>query len=215
MLLEDGHISTITARTLTGASRESMPRRSILVELKDKTAPLHHALEKTAGIWDSLSSRSLYGNLLVRFWGIYSASEIGLAAVEELPRWLPDLARRWKRSALESDLNNLGIPPESWTVCTVVPEIRTVAAAFGWLYVLEGSTLGGQVIKRAIHERLGLSAQNGCQFFSSYGAEVGQMWRSFGQRIESFCHANPNCRDEVTESAATAFGCFSKWLGSK
>jgi heme oxygenase len=215
MSLEHEDSSTGAAQTLTGTTAESTPRLPILAELKEKTAPLHRALEENAGIWDCLSSRALYGNLLVRFWGIYSTAEARLAAVEELPRWLPDLSRRWKRPALESDLNNLGIPPESWTICTGITEIRTVAAGLGWLYVLEGSTLGGQLIKRQVQERLGLGAHNGCQFFSSYGAEVGSMWRSFGQSLESFCQANPNCREEVVESAETAFGCVSNWLGSK
>ncbi|HWO30495.1 MAG TPA: biliverdin-producing heme oxygenase [Candidatus Acidoferrum sp.] len=215
MSLEHEHSSSGTAQTLTGAPAEATPRRSILAELKEKTAPLHRVLEENAEIWDCLSSRSLYGELLLRFWGVYSATEGRLAEVKELPRWLPDLSRRWKRSALQSDLNDLGIPAESWTVCAGITEIRTVAAGFGWLYVLEGSTLGGQLIKREVYERLGLDAENGCQFFSSYGAEVGQMWRSFGQSLESFCQANPNCRDEISESAETAFGWFSKCLGGK
>jgi len=215
MSLEQEALSMGTAPTLTGTPAESTPRLPILAELKEKTAPLHRALEENAGIWDCLSSRALYGDLLVRFWGIYSTAEARLAALEALPRWLPDLARRWKRSALESDLNYLGIAPESWTIYSGMPEIPTVAAGFGWLYVLEGSTLGGQLIKRQVQERLGLGAQNGCQFFSSYGAEVGPMWRSFGQSLESFCQANPDGRAEVTGNAETAFGCFSNWLRSK
>jgi heme oxygenase (biliverdin-IX-beta and delta-forming) len=215
MSLEKEDSSSGAAQTMTGTTGESRPRLSILAELKDKTATVHRALEESAGIWDCRSSRASYANLLVRFWGIYSSAEARLAAVEDLPQWLPDLRRRWKRSALESDLNNLGIPPACWTICTGTIEIRTVAAGFGWLYVLEGSTLGGQLIKRQVQERLGLSAQNGCQFFSSYGAEVGPMWRSFGHSLESFCHANPNCRDQVTASAETAFECFLNWLGSK
>jgi heme oxygenase len=215
MSLEHKASSMGAAQTLTGTTAESIPRLPILAGLKEKTAPLHRALEENAGIWDCLSSRARYGDLLVRFWGIYSAAEGQLAALEELPRWLPDLSRRWKRSALELDLNHLGIAPESWSICTGITEIRTVAAGFGWLYVLEGSTLGGQLIKRRVQDRLGLGAENGCQFFSSYGAEVGPMWRSFGQSLESFCQANPNCRDQVIERAETAFGCFAHWLGSK
>jgi heme oxygenase (biliverdin-IX-beta and delta-forming) len=213
--LKDENTWGTTAQTLAGATSESTLHRSILAELKEETAPLHRALEENAGIWDCLSSRSLYGKLLMRFWGIYSPVEARLAAVDELARWLPDLSHRLKRSALESDLNNLGVASESWTVCTGMPEIRTVAAAFGWLYVLEGSTLGGQLIKRRVHERLGLDERNGCEFFSGYGPEVGPMWRSFGQSLESFSQLNPNCRDAVTESAEAAFGCFVKWLGSK
>jgi hypothetical protein len=92
MRLELEDSSSGSGQTLPGTTAESRPRLSILAELKEKTAPLRRTLEENAGICDCLSSGALYGNLLVRFWGIYSTAETRLAAVEELPRWLPDLS---------------------------------------------------------------------------------------------------------------------------
>jgi heme oxygenase (biliverdin-IX-beta and delta-forming) len=196
-------------------TKELGSKLSILQALKQKTAADHRALEETAGIWDCLGSLPSYTKLLIRFRGIYSAAEARLAMLEQLPRWLPDLSRRWKLPALESDLTALGVSSESWLVCTGAPDIRTVAAAFGWLYVFEGSTLGGQMISREVHRQLGLEAQNGCRFFSSYGAEVAPMWKIFGNSLESFCRANSDCRNEIIESAETAFGFFSHTLIGK
>jgi heme oxygenase len=194
---------------------EVLPEVSVLQELKQKTAAHHRALEETAGIWDGLTSEPLYATLLIRFWGVYSAGESRLAALEELPRWLPDLSQRWKLSALESDLMDLGIPSESWGSRTSEPEIPTVAAAFGWLYVFEGSTLGGRMIARQVNKTLGLGPQNGCHFFSSYGTEVTPMWKRFGESLESFCRSNPDCRDEVIQNAELAFGFFARALSSR
>jgi len=201
--------------TSTEPTKQVVPELSILQELKQKTAAHHRALEETAGIWDSLSSRPSYIKLLTRFWGIYSAGEARLAMLQELPLWLPDLSQRWKVPALEFDLTALGLSSELWCGWAGAPDIETVAAAFGWLYVFEGSTLGGQMISREIHRQLGLDARNGGRFFFSYGAEVAAMWKLFGQRLESFCLANPVCRNEVIESAEAAFGLFSQALNGK
>lgn len=197
------------------STREWVPEISILQELKHKTAPYHRALEEAAGIWDCLSSRPSYTRLLIRFWGIYSAGEARLAMCEQLPRWLPDVSQRWKLPALESDLTALGVSSETWAVCTAAPDIRTVAAAFGWLYVFEGSTLGGQMISREVYKRLSLETQNGCRFFYSYGAEVASMWKTFGDRLETFCRANPDSSNEVAANAEMAFGFFSHALAGK
>ena len=208
-------VSTLTDVNLVSTTTELVPELSILRELKQRTATHHRALEETAGIWNCLASRASYGNLLLRFLGIYSVLETRLAALEELPKWLPDMSERWKLPALESDLAILGVPTEVWAVGTGSPDIKTIAAAFGCLYVLEGSTLGGQMISREVSERLGVGPEHGCQFFSSYGSRVGQMWRIFGQSLESFCSTNPPCRDEITASAEATFSYFSRSLSSR
>ena len=55
--------------------------------------------------------------------------------------------------------------------------------AVGCLYVLEGSTLGGQIILRRAAERLGIDADTGAGFFHGYGAQTGAMWRGLVDAI--------------------------------
>jgi heme oxygenase len=193
-------------------NRSSISDCSILLELQQRTAPHYRALEETAGIWAALSARYPHTNLLVHFFAIYSALETRLVLLEDLPHWLPDLSRRWKRATLESDLKLLGISNEDRFVCSIIPDIQTIASALGWLYVLEGSTLGGQIIAREVHTRLGFGPNSGCQFFSSYGSEVGAMWTAFGGHLESFYRTNLGCREEIIQGAVTAFEYFSHWL---
>ena len=52
----------------------------------------------------------------------------------------------------------------------------------GALYVLEGATLGGQVLRREMAQRLGVNADNGGAFLDVYGAETGRRWRYPGAR---------------------------------
>jgi heme oxygenase (biliverdin-IX-beta and delta-forming) len=57
------------------------------------------------------------------------------------------------------------------------------AQTSGSLHVLEGSTLGGQVIAPRLERSLGFADGRGYTFFRSYGREVGAMWRGLGARL--------------------------------
>jgi heme oxygenase len=80
--------------------------------------------------------------------------------------------------------------------------------------VLEGSTLGGQIIAREIASQLGYTAENGCSFFASHGAEVGTMWNQFRKAIESYSTAHPDSEthDRVVYSADATFRVFAEWM---
>jgi heme oxygenase len=53
------------------------------------------------------------------------------------------------------------------------------AAFLGAMYVMEGSTLGGQYIARQVEKTLGLAPGRGDAYFRGYGDETGPMWRAF------------------------------------
>jgi len=183
----------------------------ILQELRQKTAKHHRALEQTADILGCMNSKPAYWQLLLKFLAIYAPLESRIANVPRLRAWLPDLSQRTKVPLLRSDLLALGISL-THSACVAVPEIQSVASAFGCLYVLEGSTLGGQIITGHVAERLGLGAENGCRFFASYGPRVGEFWKVFGSAIEKFSSAHEVCRNEVVEASISTFNCFSRWL---
>ena len=56
------------------------------------------------------------------------------------------------------------------------------AEAMGVLYVLEGSTLGGRMIKKAVHAR-GCDL-TGLSFLDPYGRDTGARWREFVTVLE-------------------------------
>jgi heme oxygenase len=92
-----------------------------------------------------------------------------------------------------------------------VPELGSLAAGFGCLYVLEGSTLGGQVILRHVGSSLGLDASRGASFFASYGRRVGSMWRAFGEAASAHCATEAHC-DEALAAATHTFEAFHHWI---
>lgn len=92
-----------------------------------------------------------------------------------------DLGPRRKTPTLRTDLQALGCTAEALEqlpMCAQLPVIDSSAAGLGVLYVLEGATLGGQILRREIATRLGLDASNGAAFLDIYGAATGRRWRS-------------------------------------
>lgn len=196
---------------LASASREA----SILHELKQTTAPDHQRLEVLSCIHESLRSLPEYRALLSKMFAIYVALETRLQQVTELPRHLHDLSERWKLAKLVSDLRSLAIPVQTVTYCPDVPALVSVPEALGCMYVLEGSTLGGQILSREILIHLNLTPEAGCAFFSSYGQSVGPMWRRFTKSLEDYVEANPGHRQAILESAVATFQFFSRHLNGQ
>jgi len=60
-----------------------------------------------------------------------------------------------------------------------LPEIKNTAQAFGALYVIEGSTLGGQIIKKMVQKQLCMEGNNGLSFFDGYREATSDMWQVF------------------------------------
>jgi hypothetical protein len=84
------------------------------------------------------------------------------------------------------DVSGLDLPVRSRTAALAsyaypplpaFPRPAGRAEAFGMLYVLEGSTLGGRIILRTLSDR-GVS-DPALSFLDPYGAATGQRWRDF------------------------------------
>ncbi|MDT8295496.1 hypothetical protein RQ744_16070, partial [Roseomonas mucosa] len=90
------------------------------------------------------------------------------------------------------------------------PPPATRDAAFGALYVLEGSALGGQVILRRAEAALGLGPERGASFHASLGRPVGEGWRRFRQALALHCtDAGGAC-----DAARDSFHRLESWLSA-
>jgi heme oxygenase len=79
--------------------------------------------------------------------------------------------------------------------------LATAASIAGTLYVIEGSTLGGQVIARRVQAALGVDAARGARFFNGWGEVTGQKWQDYWQFATSICGP---ADEAMTASAAVA-----------
>jgi len=182
--------------------------------LRAQTAAAHEQLEARLDVFSRLRSLEDYRALLARLYGLYEPLELRLAVVAQASALTLDFATRQKAPLIERDLAALGLDREAMARlprCTRLPALTGPAAAFGCLYVLEGATLGGQFVSRHVARELGVDHQGGTAFFSSYGEDVGPMWRKFVTALEHFaCDADRQA--VVLRSAHETFAVFEAWL---
>ncbi|WP_339447119.1 biliverdin-producing heme oxygenase [Pseudomonas sp. EA_5y_Pfl2_R50] len=188
----------------------------VLQDLRTGTAELHIALEKRLPFFSDTLDLHAFERLMQAYYGFYLPLEDALLNSHSIPPDL-DLAPRLKAPTLRTDLQALGMSPaalEHLPLCQQLPRIDSSAACLGVLYVLEGATLGGQILRREVSARLGLEANNGAAFLDIYGAVTGRRWRDFIEYLGGF----PLAADEraaVVEAARTTFSCFERWLESR
>jgi heme oxygenase len=180
----------------------------LLAELKSRTRPHHDRIEAAVDVMKPGLTRADYAAVLGRFRGFYAAWEDRAAAA--LP---PDLRaefdRRRKLPALDRDLRFLGVDPDSLPRCDALPATDSTAAVLGSMYVVEGSTLGGQVISRHLEAALGVAPGAGGDFFAGYGEQTGERWKAFRAWL---AEKGAGREDEVIAAAADTFDKLREWM---
>lgn len=184
---------------------------SLHARLRAATAGAHAALERDLDWEARVATPRSYRDLLARLRGFHAAYEraIGAALGDEA-----FLAPRRRLARLDADLRHLGLGPAAIRDLPV-PEpvaLRGPAEALGALYVLEGSTLGGQVIGRRIGELHGFDAARGCAYYRARGASVGPMWSAFRARLETLA-GDPAAEVAALAAGIATFDALRRWLG--
>lgn len=190
----------------------------LLKALRERTRPEHDSLERnpfSRALVSETISRARYIEMLRRFHGVFAPLERRFA-VGPGPRALPAcFVGRGRAVFLESDLRSLGVSDSEIARLPQAPHLPACAAleeALGCAYVLEGSTLGGQVISSHVSKALGLGAENGARFFAGYGRETWPKWKLFTEELETFGARRPESHDKVVQAAATTFRALAAWL---
>ena len=186
----------------------------IMARLKRETAPLHAELD--AIVAPMLLQRARYRMLIGGLRDAYGGIERELARHDsQLSRAGYDFAQRTKLSWLDDDRDALAMsepsaPRSGYT-------LASAAAAFGAVYVVEGATLGGQVIARQVMPVLALTPERGCRFFTGYGAETGERWRETRTAIASHLAAatGPDAADETIDAASMTFSLIRATLHAR
>ncbi|HVX51017.1 MAG TPA: biliverdin-producing heme oxygenase [Chitinophagaceae bacterium] len=96
------------------------------------------------------------------------------------------------------------------TFCANIPGISNASRAIGVFYVLEGSTMGGQVISKKIAGNIGLTVSYGFSFLSGYGERNTQMWNNFLNALNN--NGNKYKAEELIAAATEAFSKLKTWI---
>ena len=86
------------------------------------------------------------------------------------------------------------------------------AQHWGCLYVIEGATLGGQIIIKNLNFNLGLTAAAGASFCDGYGAQTGSRWKALCAAVPDEGFDSQGGAEAMLRSANRTFDVFSEWL---
>ena len=154
----------------------------ISVFLKEQTKQQHDDTEaklKSQKIFDKSYTLEDYKTLLIHNYKLISRYEPQIQnSLRNYPKLKLDL--RSKIVALKTDLKNLNIETE-----TEIPtqNLENEAEAFGALYVMEGSTLGGNVIAKQLKRNPEFENVE-FNYFGVYGENTGSYWQEFKSIID-------------------------------
>ncbi len=183
--------------------------------LKQRTRNFHSSLEtKLSLLLSEGISIDQYAAVQKKFYGFYRPVERHIFSIGGWDGPELRLLSRLKLSLLIRDLIALSVDPEDiekLPLCRKLPHLDTVPEALGCLYVLEGSTLGGQVIASHLRRVLPIDEARGCSFFNSYGADVGRMWSTFLGVLTRHCDRQGDGA-VVLDSACETFASLDRWL---
>jgi heme oxygenase (biliverdin-IX-beta and delta-forming) len=186
----------------------------ILKRLKSATNSRHVALERQLPLLDPGFSRPAYRQFTRRFFGYYAPLESQLMA---LPWWDSigfDYQERQKTPRLVQDLTAMGDTAETLAQlprCQHLPATDNLAHLLGCLYVIEGATLGGQIITKHLQTNLGVTPTQGGAFFNGYGAHTGPHWLAFGKMLMAHAEGTGN-GDDIIDGANQTFATLDQWL---
>ncbi len=216
-------------QVVAGDAPAVMPPPTLSARLRLQTRAAHDRIEANphfARLMAPDLTRPEYHALVARLFGHHAAAEAGLAGAAAL---LPDrlgLAGRLRRTALlGADLVALGSTPVQVAALPRCPglALRRPEEAWGVLYVLEGSSLGGQVIARHLAQHLQIGPSTGASGMAPYGAETGALWRGFKDALdEAFAMGAPDhvCTrgaldaEAVIDAACQAFDRLDRWVAA-
>lgn len=190
----------------------------ITTRLRRETEAAHRGVEALP-FFAALESGELpiqsYVTLLQALEAVHAALEAELASAGH-----PLLAAVWigtpsRLPLLRRDLDQLR--PHRTETCAAVLRAQLVAqrirqrgweapvSLLGYLYVLEGSALGGPTIAAQAARALDLRDGAGLAYFSGDGRETGALWAAFTRRMNDALAGEPD-RDAVVTAAREAFG---------
>jgi heme oxygenase (biliverdin-IX-beta and delta-forming) len=180
--------------------------------LRESTAALHQELEKVLiPRIKKTSTPAEYIDLLKVFYGYYYPLEQHIAA--HLDTSFPGgFENRRKASLLLQDMAFInGTPVENPALCSDIPEITDNSQALGALYVLEGSTLGGQVISQILSRNITTPEMpKALTFFEGYGSNTQTMWESFVHYLDGYNGTDAQ-KTRLIQAASDTFLKFRLW----
>ncbi len=186
----------------------------ILQLLKDVTHESHAALELQMPLLDADLRPTAYQHMVQKLYTFHKPLEILLLSSPSFADIGIEYAERAKTARLARDLEALGLRAsdiEQMPLCDTLPPLEKQSHIWGCLYVLEGATLGGQIVARHLQASLKLTPETGASYFSGYGVQTGPRWKAFCTLLTAYAARVDDTSDIIAGANAT-YATLSAWM---
>lgn len=176
--------------------------------LKERTLSEHREVENLLlPKLEAISSFQDYAAILKTLYGFYHPLQDKIATFIS-PGDLPHINDRSNTPLILNDLIALQQPIANLEQCTSLPLVQNKKQAFGALYVLEGSALGGRTITKMLQKnsRVPLTGEQ-LRFFNGYGEQTGTRWMIFLEALNNQTDSSP-----VLTTATETFTSLKHWI---
>lgn len=183
--------------------------KSVAQLLKEETIVAHTKAENL--LVPKISSIKTFGDyaaLLKMFYGYFHPIEQIIRKYITVDI-LSDIDERRNSLFILHDLKALNYSTEHMSVCNEIPQIKNIADAFGCLYVLEGSTLGGRMISKMLMKNFYIRFdESNLNFFNGYKESTGARWAHF----LSVINEQEENEGAMISAAIETFDGLTKWM---
>lgn len=176
--------------------------------LKEYTAAAHKDLEAVIDIMTRELTLEHYKYILLMMGKFIGSMETQLYLITGWQAINLNLDERLKMPLILKDYDYLKIYNPNEPISTWAPNypvLRSIAAGLGYLYVLEGATLGARFIAPHLHRQLGLTATAGANYYHNYGQETVSKWQEFCEILNAFAEHNPDLQSDIKGAAYATF----------
>jgi heme oxygenase len=209
----------------TAATIPTTTTPPIMDRLRAETRDAHDATEAIP-FSQAMLERTLpleaYVGQLAAYRAVHQALDHALASSEDPSTkavWRDDLA---KAPLLDRDLTHFAHvdlagcdlalhAAERFAAAIDERAARDPIALLGYLYVLEGSTLGATVLRVHIAAAYGLQGEAGLAYYSPYGNAVMPHWKQFKERMNALL-LSVDEQERILAAAREAFGFIGEIL---
>lgn len=193
------------------ASRCPGPARRALREATDAIHGRLHGVPRLRRLAQGDLAPAEYAALLLDYLRFHRAVEDRLARGPDLAPLGIDIRARRQSPLLLDDLAALGVPAPAAAPPGGLAVPASVPAALGYLYVTEGSRLGGRVLARGLAGTLAPGMPGGRSFLLGGARPRGQGWADLCAALEA-AGRTAAARAAMAEAAIAAFAAFESSL---
>ncbi|WP_430009593.1 biliverdin-producing heme oxygenase [Methylophaga lonarensis] len=174
--------------------------------LKNGTSAIHEQLDKRIMQLNPFADNAHYQGFLRMQLRLHAAGE-QVYQNAQLNTLIPDLKQRSRLNAVLQDCVDLNIATELQQHDQQLGQQFTITdsyAGLGWLYTIEGSTLGAAMLLKHVKNSLNLSETFGASHMAAHSDGRATHWREFKAILDNL-DLNDLQRKQALDAAKQAF----------